>query len=100
MTIDRIDIMENEIFISIYPKINEMEIEGKIFPIDDETIENLLRILRTWDNEYVNNTYFDGNRYEVRIHEGENTEVFKGTRSGPENYNEFTRLIRSIYGRR
>ena len=80
MTIDKIDIMENEIFISIYPKINEMEIEGKIYPIDDETIENLLRILRTWDNEYINNLS------EPSDADGKNEEIYECVCSLKDSY--------------
>ena len=99
MNIDRIDITENDISFTIYPLKNEVLIEGKMYPIEEEKILELLRIVMVWDKEYIDNTYYDGNRYEVRIIEGNNEDVYKGTRNAHANYEEFSRLIREIYDR-
>lgn len=100
MDIDKIEIYENNMFFTIFPKINKVEIEEKTYDIKSETIEHLIRIIRTWDKVYIDNSYIDGNRYEVKIYQDNNVDVFKGVRNGPKNYIDFSKLIRSIYDSR
>ena len=100
MSVDKIEISNNNIMLSIYPKTNEKEIDGIKYHIKQEVIEELFRIIRTWDKEYIDNTYSDGNRYEIIIYEGNKREVYRGVRKGPKNYKEFSELIRGIYDRR
>ena len=100
MNIDKIEITENDISLTLFPKTNKLSIGEKEYKIEPDVTRELIRIIRTWDNEYIDNTYFDGNRYEIRIYQDNNVDVLKGTRNGPRNYKEFSKLIRSIYGRR
>ena len=100
MNIDKIEITENNISFVILPSEKKVYLEGKYYDITESEIDNLIRIIRTWDSEYVNNDYFDGNRFRINIYYEGKVDCIKGVRGYPDNYEEFTKFVRSIYERR
>lgn len=96
MNIDRIDITENNKLLAILPKKNKVIIEDRIKDISTEKIEELIRIIRTWDNKYYNSK-IDGNTFEIRIHYDGKTDIISGLAGLPRNYEEFAKYIRSLY---
>ena len=100
MNIDKIEVSENNIYFVIYPKKKEVVINGETSIIEEEKINELIRIVRTWNHEYYDSGYTDGNRFEVIIHYNGKEDVMRGVRGLPENYESFSSLVRSIYGRR
>ena len=100
MNIDKIEVTENDKYFVIYPKEKTVYINDKKYDIELEKIKELIRIIRLWDNEYYNSSYFDGNNFEIVIYFDDKKETIKGTRSTPQNYEDFSNMIRSIYDRR
>jgi len=99
MNIDMIEIMENEIKFTIFPKKLQVLIHNKYYPIKEEKIKELIRITRTWDNKYTDSGYLDGNRFEISIHCDGEVNRKCGIRGVPNNYQEFDDWVRSIYDR-
>ncbi len=100
MNIDKIEILVNDISFTILPKENKLIKKDKITTISDEEISYLISIIRTWKSNYYNNKYFDGNVFEIKVHSNDKVDIIRGTRNLPENYEEFSKLVRSLYGRR
>ena len=97
MNIDRIEITENSVQLTIFPKEHKAIINDKDYLIKDEKINELFDIIKNWENEYIDNSYYDGNSYSIYIfHEGKVTKYI-GKRAYPQNYEMFTNYIRSIY---
>ena len=100
MNIDFIEVTENNKYFVIYPKNNMVLIEGNPYKIETDEIQELVRIIRTWKNEYFDDSYLDGNRFEVVVSSNGKKSVMKGIRELPENYDSFSELVRRIYDRR
>lgn len=71
----KIDIIKKKII------INNIEKD-----ITEDKIDGLLRIIRTWDNNYQNNNLIDGESFEIRINTTNETEIIKGNGSYPDDY--------------
>ena len=97
MNIDMIEVVENSIKFIIFPKKEKVLISDKYYPIKKEKVEDLIRIIRTWDNEYNDLRHFDGNYFEVNIYYDGKVDKVRGVRGEPANYQEFIDFVRSIY---
>lgn len=97
MNIDRIDITEKNNLIVILPKQNKLIIEERTKDISDEKIEDLIRIIRTWNKEYFNSKLMDGEKFEITIYSDGKEDTIRGIIGLPNNYEEFSKYIRSLY---
>ena len=100
MNIDKIEVQNNDKQFIIYPKKLNVEIENKSYNIELELIEELIRIIRVWDNEYMDNSYNDGISFCVKVYYDGKVDVMKGRRAVPENYEEFNKYVKKIYDRK
>ena len=99
MNIDKITISNNNDYLEIYPKRHEVLVDDKTLKIEIETIKELIRIIRAWKPEYIDNSFCDGPRFEVKVYREGGVDCFRGVRKVPDNYYEFTELVRRIHGR-
>lgn len=99
MNIDMIEVIENNIKFVIFPKKEKVLIKGNYYPISKEKIDELIRIIRTWDSEYDTSGYLDGNYFEVNVYYDGKVDRMRGKRGMPNNYEEFANYVRSIYVR-
>lgn len=99
MNIDMIDVIENEIKFVIFPKKEKVLIEGDYYPIERKKIDELIRIICLWDNEYTSQDSLDGNYFEVNVYYDGKVDRMRGRRGIPKNYEEFANYVRSIYDR-
>jgi len=65
--------------------------------VTKEQIDELLRIIRDWKNEYGINNKIDGERFLVKIKDGDKIEIIKGEGGYPDNYHLFKEWIRGFY---
>ena len=100
MNIDKIEVQNNDKQFITYPKKLNVEIENKLYNIELELIEELIRIIRVWDNEYIDNSYNDGISFCVKVHYDGKVDIMKGRRAVPENYEEFNKCVKKIYDRK
>jgi len=84
-----------EIYINIDVKNNIAKINNQEKRIETEFIEGLLRIIRTWDNNYTDNKVIDGEEVIIKISTNEGTEVIKG--KNPKNYTAFRNWVGRLY---
>ena len=89
----------NNLNIYIDTKKNKIKINGKEKEITEEKINNLIRIIRTWDNIYKDNNHqIDRETFLININTNEGTDSIKGTGGYPENYSELKDWIGEFYG--
>ena len=88
----------NEIFhaLIIYPR-NICYINRKKYILSQEYLEELIRIIRTWENEYGNSKNIDDEEFQIIIKTKKEQEIFHGKGKYPENYICFKDLIGGIY---
>ena len=98
INIDKITIFNNNDYLEIYPKEHKVICEDKTLTIEDETIKELIKTIRSWNHEYYDGSYLDGPMFEVKVYSEGRVDTFKGVRALPENYSYFSELIRSIHG--
>ncbi len=99
MKIDMIEVMENNRHFIIFPKKEKVLIDDEYYPIEKEKIENLIKIICAWDNDYVSSESLDGNYFEVSVYYDGKVDRMRGMRGIPSNYEEFVNYVRSIYDR-
>lgn len=100
MNIDKIEVQNNDKEFIIYPKENKLQKLNKTLDITKEEIEELIRIIRVWDNEYMDNSYNDGISFCVKVYYDGKVDIMKGRRAVPENYEEFNKYVKKIYDRK
>jgi len=54
--------------------------------ITEEKIDELIRIIRTWDNVYSNPNVIDSETFFIKIDTKEGTEIIKGSGEYPNDY--------------
>ena len=87
----------SEMYLYIDIKNNVVKINNKEKNIDDEDINNLIRIIRNWDNEYKSNKIIDGEQFIIKLNTSKGTEVIKGKGDYPKNYHAFKELVGRLY---
>ena len=70
---------------------------GKIKEIDEEKIDELIRILRSWKKEINNTNVVDGDEYVVRIFSGDLVDEYNDKLKYPDNYHEFKKWLDDVY---
>ena len=99
MNIDKITISIDNISMTIYPKLKEVKVGDNTINIEEETIRELLHAIVFWKHEYYDGSYYDGIKFEVSVFSGDKVDTYRGTRKVPENFIQFSELVRSIYDR-
>lgn len=61
-------------------------INNKEQKITEEKIDDLIRIIRTWDNVYNNSNVIDSETFFIKINANQGTEIIKGNGEYPDNY--------------
>ena len=61
-------------------------INNKEQKITEEKIDDLIRIIRTWDNVYNNSNVIDSETFFIKIDTNNGTEIIKGNGEYPNNY--------------
>jgi len=61
-------------------------INNKEQKITEEKIDDLIRIIRTWDNVYNNSNVIDSESFFIKINTNDGTEIIKGNGEYPDNY--------------
>ena len=61
-------------------------INNKEQKITEEKIDDLIRIIRTWDNVYKNSNVIDSETFFIKIDTNNGTEIIKGNGEYPDNY--------------
>jgi len=100
MEIDKIEITDNDIYLIIYPKENSVLINNEKHNISNEEIEKLLNIVMVWNHNYYSNRGLDGIRFSVKIYSDNQVDEYRGLREVPDNYLEFSNLVRGLYDKR
>lgn len=75
-----------------------IKVNDEFKKIDVSLIEELIRIIRTWDNEYNNDSLIDSESFMIKISDNNKVDIIKGKGKYPKNYNTFKRLLGDIYG--
>lgn len=66
--------------------------------IKEETKDSLLRIIRTWRNEYGSSSVIDAEEFIITIHTSSNDETLHGKGVFPNNYDELLSFLGDLYG--
>ena len=66
--------------------------------INDEVKDSLLRIIRTWRNEYGSSRIIDAEEFLITVHTTKNEETFHGKGAFPNNYGELLSFLGDLYG--
>lgn len=82
--------------IIINNKNNLITINNKTKEISEEKINDLIRIIRTWKNEYKNKKKIDSETFKIIINSNTETETITGNGDYPDNYNTFKEWIDDI----
>lgn len=61
-------------------------VNNKEQKITEEQIDDLVRIIRTWDNVYNNPNVIDAESFFIKIDTNSGTETIKGNGEYPDNY--------------
>ena len=89
----------NNLNIYIDTKKNKIKINGQEKEIKEEKKNNLIRIIRTWDNIYKDNNHqIDSETFLININTNEGKDSIKGEGRYPENYSELKDWIGEFYG--
>ena len=91
----KIVVNERELMISVNNK--KMICGNKIKEIDEEKIDELIRILRSWKKEINNTNVVDGDEYVVRIISGDLVDTYNDRLKYPDNYHEFKKWLDDVY---
>lgn len=90
-------IFETISFLLIYDN-NICYLNNKKYSIDNSFKENLLRIIRTWKNEYGSINGIDIEEFTITITTNKEEKIH-GKGVFPDNYNELINLIGGLYDR-
>lgn len=63
-----------------------IRINNKEQKITEEQIDDLIRIIRTWKNEYSSKNIIDAESFFIKIDIKDGTEIIKGNGEYPNNY--------------
>jgi len=74
-------------------------INNKSFLISEYEIDNLFRIIRLWNKEYINNQIIDSEEFNIKIYSNDKIDTIKGKGNYPNNYNEFKNWLGEVYVR-
>ena len=97
VAMDYIKIVVNKRELMISVRHHQMICRNKIKEIDEEKIDELIRILRSWKKEINNTNVVDGDEYVVRIISGDLVDEYNDKLKYPDNYHEFKKWLDDVY---
>jgi len=97
--VKKIEIKISELNIIVNLDEKNILINDKSCRINISDIENLFRIIRGWDNYYIDNNLIDAEEFFVNIFSSDNIEYIYGKGKYPENFNELKRWVEVMYAR-
>ena len=68
-------------------------IDGLKYNVSDEFLDEIIRTISFWDNEYGENNRLDSEEFKVVIRENDKENVFHGKGIFPNNYAYFKELL-------
>jgi len=80
----------------IDPQNNTISTKDIIKQIDPETINNIIRMISTWKEEYKSDSIIDGEEFYIEIITDIDTTTLHGKGSYPSNYANFKTLIGAL----
>ena len=100
MNIDKIEIVDNNNYLEIFPKGHYYIYKDNKKEITDEEIKKFIMIIGDWDNLYFDNEGIDGPIINIKLYSKDIVEQIKIVRKLPDNYSEFAYFLRGLYARR
>lgn len=88
--------LENEINLIIDVEKKRVILKDRMMIITSDKIDELLRIIRAWKNEY-NGTIIDGESFLIKINVENKVEIIKGQGEYPNNYQTLKDWISEFY---
>ncbi len=79
-----------------YPR-ESCYMNNKIYTLNDKFLDELVRTIRLWDNEYGYDQMIDSEEFKVIVTTNEKEEIFHGKGIFPSNYQGFKRLLGEIH---
>jgi len=86
---------ENKILIDCVKK--QVIIDNRMDLIKQDKIDDLIRIIRLWKNEYNGSEIIDGESFLIKINTGDMIEIIKGRGNYPDNYDNFKEWVSGFY---
>jgi len=97
--VNKIDIYLNELYVVIDLLGKYIEINNNRIDINCNDINNLFKIIRLWNNKYVDNNIIDSEEFKINIYSSDGIEVIYGKGKYPNNYNELKDWVGGMYAR-
>ena len=72
-------------------------VDNNTITIDDEKVENLIRIIRTWKNTSLNSNIIDDENYIIKIISNNGEEIIKGKANSTKDYEMFKNWLGDLY---
>ena len=85
--------LNNQLNININLSENKIKINSKEKNVTNVQIDNLFRIIRTWNKNYYKDNTIDEEKFIIKIVTDNEIDIINGKGSYPENYNEFKKWI-------
>lgn len=89
--------LDSEILLSIDVVKREYSVNESKRMILRSQIEDLIRIIRSWKNEYYSDNSLDREEFTIKIVTDKGEEVLHGKGSYPENYGLFKDWLGEVY---
>ena len=93
----RIISITRSIEILIIPETLKVYAKEKVSDISPEKIKELLKIICTWEKEYIDKKNIDSEKYIVKIYEKNNIDEYCGNGKYPLNYKSFVDKVEELY---
>lgn len=81
----------------ILPSKNIMYLNNHKYEIDSEYIDNIIRIIYLWKEEYGSDNKIDSEEFKVTVTSKDSTSSFHGKGYYPNNYSLLKDLLKEIY---
>lgn len=95
--VDKITITFNNNIILLDIKKEKYTYNNMNISFDAKKLMELLRIIRTWDSEYIDNSLIDSTIYLIEIISGEEIDTYKICNKYPDNFNDFIFFLENLY---
>lgn len=95
--IDRINITYDGNIIILDIKNNNYLFNDDKILFDPPKLMDLLRIIRTWKNEYLNDNMIDSTKYEIEVISDNQVDKYIICNKYPDNFNDFLAFLESLH---
>lgn len=94
----RIISLTRNIELIIIPETLKIYVEDKINDISLHEIEQLLKIMCLWNNEYIDDKIIDSEKFIIKIYTDHGVDEYYGNGKYPANYQAFIEEVEKLYG--